>query len=74
MALRLQRAVLGTTLVAGLGLLGTGAAGVLALDNDVRAAERPVRPRLVRQQTHPAGPCPGHSRPAPQRAPARQQV
>lgn len=68
-ASRLRRAVLGTTVVAGLGLLGTGAAGVLALDRDLRSAGRPDEQRLVRDNVPPSGACPGdrHHAPAPAR-------
>jgi hypothetical protein len=62
----LRRAVLGATTAAGLGLLGGGAAGVLGLDGDLRAAERPVHPqqqRFVRDQVVPCRP--------PARAPRR---
>jgi hypothetical protein len=71
---RFRRAALGTTMIAGLGLLGTGAAGVLALDNDLRAAERRAAPPHVRQQRDAVYRCPGRPHRAPRRTPAREQV
>jgi hypothetical protein len=83
-ASRLRRTVLGTTVVAGLGLLGTGAAGVLALDRDIRAAEQQDHPRLLRdvRGTPSGAPCDGdrhaprqqQQRQPQQQSSARQQV
>jgi len=68
----MRRVVLGTSLATGLGLLGLGAAGVLALDRDLQAADRPVAPRLIRQSDSAAPPCHHGARPRGQRPQTRQ--
>ena len=66
-----RRTILGTAVAGGLGLVGAGASGVLALDGDLQAAERPQAPRSVPEQvTRPATACPRH-RPRPQRTTTR---